>query len=159
MLVRKAEGIETAGSLNILFSDKTGTITKGHLEVVEFFTADGVAIPLDQLAQQTKLKGLIDLAIGKNSQSMYDGSGRVVGGNATDQALMRFLGQETFHKLDEVSSYAVTKSQSFNSANKFSQAYIAGAAAPSTRRAEKSWPWPRSTSAWMGTSIPWTWSP
>ena len=95
--------------------------------MVEFFTADGVAIPLDQLAQQTKLKGLIDLAIGKNSQSMYDGSGRVVGGNATDQALMRFLGQETFHKLDEVSSYAVTKSQSFNSANKFSQAYIAGA--------------------------------
>lgn len=40
---------------------------------------------------------------------------------------MRFLGAETFHKLDEVSSYAVTKSQSFNSANKFSQAYIAGA--------------------------------
>ena len=27
VLVRKAEGIETAGSLNILFSDKTGTIT------------------------------------------------------------------------------------------------------------------------------------
>lgn len=41
VLVRKAEGIETAGSLNILFSDKTGTITKGSLEVVEFFTADG----------------------------------------------------------------------------------------------------------------------
>ena len=34
VLVRKAEGIETAGSLNILFSDKTGTITKGSLEVV-----------------------------------------------------------------------------------------------------------------------------
>ena len=41
VLVRKAEGIETAGSLNILFSDKTGTITKGELEVVEFFTAQG----------------------------------------------------------------------------------------------------------------------
>lgn len=37
VLVRKAEGIETAGSLNILFSDKTGTITKGVLEVVDFF--------------------------------------------------------------------------------------------------------------------------
>ncbi len=36
VLVRKAEGIETAGSLNILFSDKTGTITKGMLEVVDF---------------------------------------------------------------------------------------------------------------------------
>ena len=45
VLVRKAEGIETAGSLNILFSDKTGTITKGHLEVVEFFTADGTGFP------------------------------------------------------------------------------------------------------------------
>ena len=49
VLVRKAEGIETAGSLNILFSDKTGTITKGMLEVVEFFTAQGETIPMDQL--------------------------------------------------------------------------------------------------------------
>jgi magnesium-transporting ATPase (P-type) len=31
VLVRKLLGIETAGSLNILFSDKTGTITKGQL--------------------------------------------------------------------------------------------------------------------------------
>ena len=49
VLVRKAEGIETAGSLNILFSDKTGTITKGKLEVVEFFTADGKSIPIADL--------------------------------------------------------------------------------------------------------------
>ena len=41
VLVRKAQGIETAGSLNILFSDKTGTITKGRLEVVDFFFGDG----------------------------------------------------------------------------------------------------------------------
>ena len=34
VLVRKMTGIETAGSLNILFSDKTGTITKGKLEVI-----------------------------------------------------------------------------------------------------------------------------
>ena len=34
VLVRKLVGIETAGSLNILFSDKTGTITKGKREVV-----------------------------------------------------------------------------------------------------------------------------
>lgn len=49
VLVRKAVGVETAGSLNILFSDKTGTITKGSLEVVEFFTPDGVSIPLDEM--------------------------------------------------------------------------------------------------------------
>ena len=65
VLVRKAEGIETAGSLNILFSDKTGTITKGSLEVVEFFTADGKTIPIDELSRHSKVKGYVDLAIGK----------------------------------------------------------------------------------------------
>lgn len=122
VLVRKAEGIETAGSLNILFSDKTGTITKGHLEVVEFFTADGTSIPLSELAQHGKIKGLLDLAIGKNTQSMFDSEGRVIGGNATDQALMRFLGAETFKSLE--GAYTVTRAQSFNSTNKFSQAYL-----------------------------------
>ena len=38
VLVRKLVGIETAGSLNLLFTDKTGTITKGKLEVVRFIT-------------------------------------------------------------------------------------------------------------------------
>ena len=122
VLVRKAEGIETAGSLNILFSDKTGTITKGHLEVVEFFTADGTSIPLSELARHGKIKGLLDLAIGKNTQSMFDGAGRVIGGNATDQALVRFLGAETLQKLE--GSCTIAQSQNFNSTNKFSQAQL-----------------------------------
>ena len=41
VLVRKMVGIETAGSLNILFTDKTGTLTKGKLEVVGFQDATG----------------------------------------------------------------------------------------------------------------------
>ena len=125
VLVRKAEGIETAGSLNILFSDKTGTITKGRLEVVEFFTADGIAIPLHEFTGCGQIKGLVDLAIGKNTQSMFDAENRVIGGNATDQALMKFLGPEVFRKLE--GGVAVTRSQGFNSANKFSQAYLAEA--------------------------------
>lgn len=31
VLVRKLVGIETSGSLNILFTDKTGTLTRGRL--------------------------------------------------------------------------------------------------------------------------------
>ena len=122
VLVRKAEGIETAGSLNILFSDKTGTITKGMLEVVDFFTGDGNSIDIAQLSKHSKVKGLVDLAIGKNTQSMFDASHKVIGGNATDQALMKFLGEETFKTLENSSEYKITKQQSFNSANKFSQA-------------------------------------
>ena len=124
VLVRKAEGIDTAGSLNILFSDKTGTITKGMLEVVDFFTGDGNSIDIAQLSKHSKVKGLVDLAIGKNTQSMFDASHKVIGGNATDQALMKFLGEETFKTLENSSEYKITKQQSFNSANKFSQARI-----------------------------------
>lgn len=49
VLVRKAEGIETAGSLNILFSDKTGTITKGRLEVVDFLLLMEIPLILQSL--------------------------------------------------------------------------------------------------------------
>lgn len=124
VLVRKAEGIETAGSLNILFSDKTGTITKGMLEVVDFFTAGGDSIPIPELSKHSKVKGLLDLAIGKNTQSMFDASHRVIGGNATDQAMMKFIGESTFRTLQENKECVVTASQGFNSTNKFSQARI-----------------------------------
>ena len=36
VLVRKLIGIETAGNINVLFTDKTGTLTKGKLEVTGF---------------------------------------------------------------------------------------------------------------------------
>lgn len=124
VLVRKAEGIETAGSLNILFSDKTGTITKGMLEVVEFITAEGNSIELSQLSKHEKLKEFIDLAIGKNVQSMFDADHKVIGGNATEQALLKFIGEDTYKKLSANEEYAVDCSQGFNSANKFSQAHI-----------------------------------
>lgn len=125
VLVRKAEGIETAGSLNILFSDKTGTITKGLLEVVEFFTADGSTVADEELCRCVAINRLLHFAIGRNTASLFDGSHRVIGGNATDQALMRFLGEEAYLELQRDEANAVTASQSFNSANKFSQAYIA----------------------------------
>ncbi len=127
VLVRKAVGIETAGSLNILFSDKTGTITKGSLEVVEFFTPGGEVIPLDEMKQHGKVKSLVNIAIGKNTASMFDGEHRVIGGNATDQAMMRFLGEEDFRLLSGdggKAKYNIGASQVFNSANKFSQAEI-----------------------------------
>ncbi len=124
VLVRKAEGIETAGSLNILFSDKTGTITKGSLEVVEFFTADGKVIPIPELSGHAGVKKLLDLAIGKNTQSMFDSSHKVIGGNATDQALMKFIGEDTFRGLEADKDCHISASQGFNSMNKFSQARI-----------------------------------
>lgn len=119
VLVRKPIGIETAGSLNILFSDKTGTITKGELEVVEFF--DGNL--KDSYKDGSKIKEMMALCIGKNTGSMFDANGKVIGGNATDKALLKFLTQAEMNKLEDLK---VEKSQGFNSANKYSASQLNG---------------------------------
>lgn len=117
VLVRKPIGIETAGSLNILFSDKTGTITKGELEVVEFFDGD-----LKDSYQSSKyIKEYIGLCIGKNTGAMFDNNDKVIGGNATDKALLNFLGKNEMNSLNYIK---VVKSQGFNSANKYSAAEL-----------------------------------
>lgn len=93
VLVRKIVGIETAGSLNILFSDKTGTITKGQLEVVKVFdgalreynTAKDIPTPI--------ANSLVDNIL-TNTQSVITGEGehlKVVGGNATERCLASFV--------------------------------------------------------------------
>ncbi len=124
VLVRKAIGIETSGSLNILFSDKTGTITKGQLEVVEFLTGDGKNIPIKELKNYSDLKFLLNLSIGKNTSSMFDEKHRLVGGNVTDQAVIRFLGESSYKDVNDNEKYIVSNMQRFNSTNKFSQVEI-----------------------------------
>ena len=117
VLVRKPIGIETAGSLNILFSDKTGTITKGELEVVEFF--DGYL--KDSYQSINYIKEYMGLCIGKNTGAMFDNNDKVIGGNATDKALLNFLGKNEMNSLNDIK---VVKSQGFNSANKYSAAEL-----------------------------------
>lgn len=119
VLVRKPIGIETAGSLNILFSDKTGTITKGELEVVEFFDGD----IKNTYESSEKIKELMAWCIGKNTGAMFDGSGEVIGGNATDKALLKFLTKEN---LDKYEAIEVLRNQQFNSANKYSASQLKG---------------------------------
>lgn len=118
ILITKAIGAETAGSMNILFSDKTGTITKGELEVVEFF--DGA---LKDSYKNEKIRELMAYAIGKNTDAMFDIEGKILGGNATDKALLSYLGKDVFNSKKDIE---VSKSQSFNSSNKYSSAEING---------------------------------
>ena len=89
VLVRKINGLETAGSLSILFSDKTGTITEGKLSVVELATGN---VTKFQKLSQVKPELAADLITGigiNNSASVSKGD--IIGGNSTDRALMAFL--------------------------------------------------------------------
>ena len=121
VMVRKAQGIETAGSLNILFSDKTGTITKGQLEVVEFFLGNG---SVRNYKDVSKVAEELKISIAKNTNALFDDKDKAIGGNMTDRALLNFLGKNDFTETSTNQDLVVKASQGFNSTNKFSQAQI-----------------------------------
>ena len=89
VLVRKINGLETAGSLSILFSDKTGTITEGRLSVVELAT--GNVNTFHKLSEiESGLVSDIVAGIGINNSAVVSNDS-IIGGNSTDRALMAFL--------------------------------------------------------------------
>ena len=61
VLVRKMVGIETAGSMNILFTDKTGTLTTGNMSVNRVYTKDCVFKSSSELLSNQCYKILIPL--------------------------------------------------------------------------------------------------
>ena len=89
VLVRKINGLETAGSLSLLFSDKTGTITEGKLSVVEFITGDVSKFQkLEQLSPDLAFDMVTGVGVNNSAQAS---DGQVIGGNSTDRALMQFV--------------------------------------------------------------------
>lgn len=123
VLVRRISGIETAGSLNILFSDKTGTITKGQLEAVVFLDGQGHAYSKYEEVIGG-LKRVLSLSLQHNTDAVVTGEGkhmRVVGGNATERAILGFAARR-----NEAPHAATIHSIPFNSENKYSAAQIEG---------------------------------
>ena len=89
VLVHKINGLETAGSLSILFSDKTGTITEGSLSVVEMATGNVTVFnALSKMPSNLALDVITGIGV-NNSAVASDGA--IIGGNSTDRALMSFL--------------------------------------------------------------------
>ena len=92
VLVRKLNGLETAGSLSILFSDKTGTITEGRLSVVELATGNVKGFRnLSDMPSQLSMD--VVAGIGVNNSALAS-AGAVIGGNSTDRALLGYLLQD-----------------------------------------------------------------
>jgi calcium-translocating P-type ATPase len=90
VLVRKISGIETAGSINLLFSDKTGTITKGHLEAIMY--ADGLGIETEKYDDLPEAqKKFMSYCINENTDAVVS-DGKVIGGNLTERAVLAYTG-------------------------------------------------------------------
>ena len=109
VLVRKLVGIETAGSVNVLFTDKTGTLTNGKLDVVSFLDGYG-----DEIATVSgELRELFNMSIAVNNESSYDRvNNKIIGGNITDRALLSYIKE---YKCD----CSIIKREEFNSKNKY----------------------------------------
>ncbi len=93
VLVRKPVGIESAGSMNILFTDKTGTLTEGRMRVESILTATGEAHTLPALCKRRgRLSELVPLLFRYGSDATVgedaDGKLQALGGNATSRALL-----------------------------------------------------------------------
>ncbi|KAB2952602.1 calcium-translocating P-type ATPase, PMCA-type [Heliorestis acidaminivorans] len=125
VLVRKMIGIETAGSLNILFTDKTGTLTKGQLETVLFMNGDRQSFP-SYKGMPKELQDLLALSVRNNSSCVIttDGQGqrKCIGGNATERAIVAF----TDLNYEPSWNVAVEKNIPFNSKRKFSMSQVQG---------------------------------
>ncbi len=107
VLVRRLVGIETAGNLNILFTDKTGTLTTGQMTVSAIATMESdSAKPKKESFIYKKLKNCVDASCGTGIVS------------ATERALISgFIGN---------GKRANAKRISFDSKKKYSEGALNG---------------------------------
>lgn len=119
VLVRKLVGIETAGSLNILFTDKTGTLTKGKLEVMGLELGD-----LKEYREERELQNfqiyhehLVNSCL-YNNASYMDQNNKAIGGNITDRAILEFIKTKSHLKHKKL------KSMPFDSTKKYSSTVV-----------------------------------
>ena len=113
VLVRKLVGIETSGSLNVLLTDKTGTLTKGVLKVTEFVTPDLKVYKSNlDLKKSVNYEVIYSSFFYNNASIISDDN--IIGGNSTDRALLKFIG-----KSKEINKKIINKTP-FDSAIKYS---------------------------------------
>ena len=124
VLVRKMVGIETAGSLNVLFTDKTGTLTKGKLEVNRILLGNGKEFDNFRFAS-SRYQEVFSESLFFNNESFFDESSHeIVGGNITDKAIMSYVGsvssdgisiihRELFDSLNKYSSVVLEKNNKY----------------------------------------------
>ncbi len=113
ILVKKLVGIETAGSMNILFTDKTGTITVGKPECEKIITVSGSCKGITNLKRLGKIYEYLCLSA-KYNTDVTEAAGNITGGNPTDRAIYEFFLNEP------VESFKIVSKENFSSERKSS---------------------------------------
>ena len=113
VLVRKLVGIETAGNINVLLTDKTGTLTKGKLEVISVLDSNLKELKLNEVK---KNKLYFDSMYYNNDSSFNEKE--IVGGNITDKAILKYIGNTSSLKKN------IINKKHFDSTSKYSSVSI-----------------------------------
>lgn len=102
-LVKKMHACETIGAVNIIFSDKTGTLTQNSMSVVDCDV-------------DTNNKELLSVIGALNNSANWSNEGIVVG-NPTDGAILKYVNKELSSQLRV--EYNVVSSIPFSSLHKY----------------------------------------
>lgn len=124
VLVKKPVGIETAGSMNILFTDKTGTITTGRLSLDRVLTVGSSFSGVRQLRACGEIYRKLLLCAGYNTD-VVDG----VGGNSTERAIHEFFCKEKIPKETPVAREPFSSEKKYSSC-RFSDGTVLKKGAP-----------------------------
>lgn len=110
-LVKKMKATETVGATNVIFSDKTGTLTQNKMKVVD---TDEV------ITQLMALNGAV------NSTANLDKESDKVIGNPTEGAILMWIDGATSYNYEELRNNVTIRSQKpFNSTDKYMSTVIA----------------------------------
>lgn len=119
VLAKHTNKIPEAGNIQLLCTDKTGTLTCGILVPVHTVTGTGEELNHGTAFGYEHIKN-----IALNTSAMYDSDGKIVGGNATERALLSKLSSAEWRLISD--GCTITKRLTFNSANKFSAVEVNG---------------------------------
>ena len=105
ILVSHKAAFSDSAYMNVLFSDKTGTITQGNLSLVEFITGDG------NIVNNIQNREFVE-AITLNNLAKISSEGKAIGSNNMDRALLSYAiangyddSKNDHEKVEEISGF------------------------------------------------------
>ena len=123
VLVKKPVGIEAAGSMDLLFTDKTGTLTEGRMKVASILAPNGDMThdfgEFERKFPQNAREYALSAIYNTSSMLGNGGKGEIIGGNPTDRAILASIKIKK-----ETKEVSVGKKVPFDSARKFSAVEI-----------------------------------
>ena len=112
VLVKKMVGIETAGSLNVLLSDKTGTLTNGKLSLYGVVTHENKMFNDEiEITKYSEYYRLVGNACVLNNDAIVS-ENNIINGNATDKAIIKFFSYKLVDKIIRKESFSSDKKYS-----------------------------------------------